>query len=149
MIVLGVDPGGTTGLVMRNGDELLWHATAHGWEDALKCLQAAPLWPEAQRVAIEEVVAPRGFANGQRAPINPGSLIPTAMAAGACAAWAWVGPVGVVWVPPGHNGQGALSAYPEPLRPTRGQGKGSDSLRHCRSAWDVAGTAAMMVKGAR
>ena len=74
--------------------------------------------------------------------INPRGLIDTATVIGAVlgrfSADAWVT---AVLVPPGGNGSAPLAAYPTVLRPTRGQGKGHDVMRHCRSAWDVAGAA--------
>lgn len=146
--ILGVDPGGSTGLVVRCGNDLLWHATVTGdWEDVLDQLQDLP--PVAgfiEAVAIEAVTAPRGFADGKKAPINPAPLITTATVAGAVAAWAWVGPIPIVWIPPGHNGQGAMESYPAVLRPNRGKGKGHDALRHVRSSWDVAGMAALELR---
>ena len=42
---------------------------------------------------------------------------------------------------PNKNGSRPLSTYPPELRPTRGKGKGTDKLRHVRSAFDVAITA--------
>ena len=43
-----------------------------------------------------------------------------------------------VLVRPGKNGSRPMDSYPKELRPTRGQGKGTDKLRHTRSAFDVA-----------
>lgn len=152
-VILGVDPGGAaTGLVVRRGSELLWNATVAGGSMAvLETLAGIP--PAVclfDVVAIEDVVAPGGFAGGRRAPINLAGLIGTSVVAGAVAGWAFTETsLRIVWVPPAHNGQGALDAYPEQLRPTRGQGKGEDGLRHCRSAFDVAGTAALMIRSTR
>lgn len=149
--ILGVDPGGaTTGLVVRRGSELLWHATVEGgWQQVLEALHGMPPAVSLFDVlAVEEVVAPGGFAKGRHAAINLVGLVGTAVVAGAVAGWGWSdGGVRVIWVRPAHNGQGALDAYPEELRPTRGQGRGQDGLRHCRSAWDVAGTAAIEARG--
>lgn len=151
MIVLGVDPGGTTGLVLRRGPDLLWHRTvAGGWDTVLTVLHDELTDCRFDVCAVEAVVAPGGFAHGKRAPINLSGLITTAQVAGAVAAWCWTDQFPVVWVPPAHNGQGALEAYPEQLRPTRGQGRGADNLRHERSAFDVAGLGALLIgKGVR
>jgi hypothetical protein len=152
VIVLGVDPGGSdTGLVIRQHDRLIWHTTVSGgWEPVLEALHRLPVDNVFfDAVAVEEVVAPGGFRNGRRDPINVKGLIGTAEVAGAVAAWTWTEPtIRLLWIPPAHNGQGALDAYPDDLRPSRGQGKGHDALRHARSAWDVAGTAALELRGA-
>jgi hypothetical protein len=46
--------------------------------------------------------------------------------------------VPVVVVPPDGNGSRPMPSYPASLRPARGAAKGHDSLRHERSAYDVA-----------
>jgi site-specific recombinase XerD len=51
----------------------------------------------------------------------------------------------VLRVPPGRHGSGPLPAYPAELRGLR-ERKGMGARRHLRSAWDVAGTAAVMVR---
>lgn len=148
--ILGVDPGGaSTGLVVRRGSELLWHATvAGGWRQVLEALVGIPPGNVFDVIAIEDVVAPGGFAGGRRAPINLSGLIGTAVVAGAVAGWGYTDSgLRIIWVPPAHNGQGDLSMYPEELRPARGRGRGQDGLRHVRSAWDVAGTASVEARG--
>jgi hypothetical protein len=52
----------------------------------------------------------------------------------------------LILVPPGKHGKGLLLAYPRPLQPENGRGRGYDRMRHCRSAWDVAGAAMTMRK---
>jgi hypothetical protein len=146
-VVLGVDPGAaSTGLVLRDGDDLLAHATAHGpWDQVLTVIwRDLPATATFDLVAIEEVIAPH-FYRGKKM-LDPKHAIATARVAGAVAGWAWSGPTDVIWVPPGHNGQGDLTMYPEPLRPTRGHGRGADSLRHVRSAWDVAGLGLLLAR---
>jgi hypothetical protein len=148
-VILGVDPGGTTGIVLRDGDKLLAHATTTGpWDQILTVIwRDLPATVTFEAVAIEAVVPPNVWHNGRKQVLPPDSLIATALTAGAIAGWAWADQVPVLWIPPAHNGQGPLDAYPPELRPTRGQGKGADNLRHCRSAWDVAGTAALELRG--
>lgn len=142
-MILGVDPGSSaTGVVAREGDDLLWHTTVSGgWETVLTVLRwdLAPVG----MVAIEDVVAP-SYYRGKKL-LDPRHAIETCRVAAAVAGWAWTSHLGVVWVPPGHNGQGALDAYPPELRPSRGQGRGADRLRHCRSGWDVAGLGALLM----
>lgn len=149
--ILGVDPGGaSSGLVVRRGSELLWHATVDGgWRQVLEALAGMPpVVGFFDVLAIEEVVAPRGFADGKQKPINLPGLLGTAVVAGAVAGWGYTDSgLRIIWVPPAHNGQGALDSYPDELRPTRGQGRGQDGLRHVRSAWDVAGTASIEARG--
>lgn len=142
--VLGIDPGRTTGLVVRTGNDLDWFATAEGgWHAALDCIaehQIAAMRIDA--VAVEAVNKP----SPHMGVISVDGLIDTALTAGAVSSWAVFEVIGLIWVPPAHNGQGHLLAYPEALRPTRGSGKGHDRLRHCRSAWDVAGTANLILR---
>lgn len=155
--ILGVDPGGAaTGLVVRCGATLVSHTTVRRdpdraigayLEEVLAAVENMSVGDRFELIAVEAVVAPGGFANGRRSPISLPGLIGTAIVAGGVAALGWSCPMRMVWVPPGHNGQGALVAYPAELCPTRGQGKGADGLRHERSAWDVAGVAALTERG--
>lgn len=126
-------------LVCREGDELLCEVVA--------CRGSLPVVAYARRitdyasawrrpgdlVAIEDTVAP----SPHMGLTNVSGLMTTERLLGALL---WAFPDAVL-VPPAGNGSGPLSAYPEALRPTRGKGAGRDLLRHCRSAWDVAGSA--------
>ena len=160
MLVLGVDPGQTScGLVVRDGATLITHATVirnkswdrGEWVD--HCLtEALDLLPESggpHLTAIEDVNTPNAYHEGRKQIISPVSAIETALLAGAFLAWRWYDDGPTVLVPPNRNGQGPLTGYPEPLRPTRGKGAGADNLRHCRSAWDVAGTGLLLANGKR
>ena len=92
-------------------------------------------------VALEAVLAPNVWNNGDRVILHPQAVMDTCTVAGHIAGWATGQRLEVEWVRPGHNGQGFMGAYPGALRPTRGRGAGKDRLRHVRSAWDVAGAA--------
>ena len=152
--VLGVDPGAqATGIVVRTGVELAYgttavrdkgetvelyalgvvHLVAGIKERFAEVLDGRPL------VAIEAVVAPSVWNNGERVVLHPQFVMDTCTVAGHIAGWATAQRLEVEWVRPGHNGQGFIGAYPAALRPTRGKGAGKDRLRHLRSAWDVAG----------
>jgi hypothetical protein len=158
--VLGVDPGAkATGVVVRYGNELAYGTTALRdkgepveeyaagvvklaagiTERFADTLVGRPL------VAIEAVLAPNVWNNGDRAVLHPQSVMDTCTVAGHIAGWATAERIEVEWVRPGHNGQGFMGAYPVALRPTRGKGAGKDRLRHLRSAWDVAGAALLKV----
>ena len=154
--VLGVDPGAkATGVVVRTGVELAYGTTAVRdkgetveqyaagvvnlvagiTERFTELLENYPL------VAIEGVLAPNVWNNGERVILHPQSVMDTCLVAGHIAGWATAERLEVEWIRPGHNGQGFMGAYPAALRPTRGKGAGKDRLRHVRSAWDVAGAA--------
>lgn len=90
-------------------------------------------------VAVEAVTKPNTHHDGQLRFITPIALIGTAIVYGAILG---VYPDAVV-VQPGGHGQAPMVSYPEILRPTSGQGKGYDKRRHVRSAWDIAGAAAL------
>lgn len=151
-IIVGVDPGGhDTGIVVRQRDCLLWSDTVRRSPDepvvhyALRVLQsveaaiAEAAGEDAGRglLAVEDVVDP----NPHVRLTNPRGLIDTAIVVGVI-----VGRHPVVLVPPGGHGTGPLGWYPATLRPTRGQGRGKDRLRHVRSAWDVAGAAVVTLR---
>lgn len=162
--MLGIDPGGQfSGIVLRRGDELVAHKLVRrdklpveqrgirGYMRAVASEASSVLLDHVGRsdghgvpglvVAVEGVNPP----TGKLGMIRLGGLIDTAMLAGYLIATPYRGGFNAVLfyevalVPPGQNGSGPLIAYPAALRPTRGQGKGSDLLKHCRSAWDVAG----------
>lgn len=138
--IIGIDPGATTGLVVRHGTELLAHKTTAGIDgvldavvDALEECGLRGLW-----VAIEDVTPP----NPHMGIINVSGIITTAKVFGAVLG---AYPDAIV-VPPAGHGSGPLGAYPQALRPTRGKGAGKDKLRHCRSAWDIAGAARTLLR---
>lgn len=158
-VVIGVDPGGRwCGIVARRGDQLLDHLTVtrgdeerQAWAD--RCLRAVrdwaskhgepdPSWSLAMPVkvmafiAVEDVNPP----TPQLGMTNVTALLDTAFVAGMVCSY------GAVLVPPDKHGCGPLLAYPSELRPTRGRGAGRDNLRHVRSAWDVAGAGAVLLR---
>lgn len=150
---IGVDPGGRdTGVIARRGRELLYAATVHRGptrsaylEEVLETVdlarRAAGPVPLAA-IGVEDVNEPTGFRDGEREPIALEPLITTAMVAAAV-----IGRfAGVVLVPPGHNGQGPLEVYPAELVGPRERHGRYGKLRHVRSAWDVAGLAAIIVR---
>ena len=154
--VVAVDPGAkATGVVVRSSDELAYGTTAVRDRDETVEQYAAGVvnlvagiterfvetFDGRPLVAIEAVLAPNVWNNGQRVVLHPQSVMDTCTVAGHIAGWATAQRLKVEWVRPGHNGQGFMGAYPAELRPTRGIGAGRDRLRHLRSAWDVAGTA--------
>lgn len=145
--IIAVDPGGTeSGIVLRRGDELVYHATIKE-SDPLEHIRRL-LWGLDQAYqhdptadfAVEDVTQP----NPHMGLTNVKGLIGTARTLGAVLAWG--ADADVILVPPGGNGSGPLTAYPPALRPTRGLGRGKDGLRHCRSAWDVAGAAETLLR---
>jgi hypothetical protein len=145
MIVVGIDPGGKhSGIVLRDRDQLLGCSTIHwgtnGRHDYHEAIvdKISLYAAQADLVAVEDIVAPTGFSRGRDGHIiQPGGLLETAVVVGiVLGRW----PQTIVVAPHG-NGSGPPAGYPEKLRPTRGQGKGFDALRHVRSAWDVAGAA--------
>lgn len=153
-VILGIDPGARyTGVVIRDGidDEVVDavtiirddHDTPEEYATGVLA-RILRLWEASSRrpglVAIEQVVAPGVYFRGEKQVLHPDSILGTALVAGHVYGWAWSdGAVDIEWVAPGGNGQGALDGYPASMRPTRGKGKGTDKLRHVRSAWDVAG----------
>lgn len=143
--VVGVDPGGReTGLVLCAGRVVLERevVTHHGDKGTLP--DTAYLNRVLDRVhhyrkiagADDPLVAVEGLVK-PTAQMGLTAVIPligTGMVLGAVLA---VYPAAVV-VRPGGHGSAFITAYPEELRPTRGQGKGTDRLRHTRSAYDIA-----------
>jgi hypothetical protein len=151
--VLGIDPGAkATGVVVRSSDELAYGTTAVRDRDETVEQYAAGVvnlvagiterfvetFDGRPLVAIEAVLAPNVWNNGERVILHPQSVMDTCTVAGHIAGWATVQRLKVEWIRPGHNGQGFMVTYPAALRPTRGKGAGKDRLRHVRSAWDVA-----------
>lgn len=150
-VVVGVDPGGaTTGLVVRAGTRLLEHATIDRKGLELPAyLDRVASWVVGARetfgakVAVEDTIPP----NPHLGLSNPAGIIAAAQVLGAVLLMA---PAAVVVRPGGHGSPKAsraelLASYPPELvgdRETRGTGK----LRHVRSAWDVAGMAAWLLR---
>lgn len=157
--LVAVDPGGrNTGVIARQGDKLLAFRTvvrrgkeelpgAEYLREVLRCI--LEFWEtfQADAVAHEAVQKPSPFMgkSGNVSFTNVSGLLGTAMVVGAVAGFF----PHTIEVPPGGNGSGHLGAYPVELRPTRGKGAGADNLRHTRSAWDVGGTAALMMRQSR
>lgn len=149
--IVGVDPGGrNSGVVVRIGLVLLDYETlirvgpedlplADYLQEVLRVVLGFWQKYNADLVAIEAVQAPSPFQGRSSGPgfSNLDGILGTAMVVGAVEGFF----PHAISVPPARMGQAPLSAYPVVLRPTRGQGKGKDKLRHVRSAWDVAGAA--------
>lgn len=153
--ILGVDPGAReTGLVVVRGDELIGSDVirAEGKLDphnpvdpvylrALRiCLEAllgrAGVGHGLDAVAIENVAAP----NPHLGMTNAAGIVAVGAVVGMLWSWAYdLGdPVPVMLIDTEGHGSSLLAGYPKDLQPTRGQGKGTDILRHARSAYDVA-----------
>ena len=144
-IVLGVDPGcRETGIVLRVDDgvadftvlERTDTAKLPGGEYVACVIQRIDsMWTRAGQptVAVEGVNIP----NPHLGMTNVGGQIGCAIVLGAV--------LGVfadaVVVPPGRNGSGPKAAYPDELWGPREGVAGKGRLRHCRSAFDVAGAA--------
>lgn len=142
--VVGADPGGReTGLVLCAGKQVLEREVVVRTTKGLLA-DTAYLNKVIDRIhhyrsvagddhpllAVEGLVEPNPHLGLTK--VIP--LIATGMVLGAILA---VYPDAVV-VRPGGHGSRFVTAYPEELRPTRGQGKGMDRLRHTRSAYDIA-----------
>ena len=118
--VLGIDPGAkATGVVVRTGVELAYGTTAVRdkgetveqyaagvvnlvagiTERFTELLENYPL------VAIEGVLAPNVWNNGDRVVLHPQFVMDTCTVAGHVAGWATAERLEVNWVRPGHNGQ--------------------------------------------
>ncbi len=145
-------------MIARQGDKLLAFHTVvrQGKEEmpgagylreVLRCV--LEFWEafQADAVAHEAVQKPSPFMgkSGNVSFTNVSGLLGTAMVVGAVAGFF----PHTIEVPPGGNGSGHMGAYPIELRPTRGKGAGGDKLRHMRSAWDVSGTAELLLRQSR
>lgn len=155
--IIAVDPGGRhAGVIARRGPALLYAATVERAtldrlrfvdelletvDRAITEIRGEGLGLDA--LAVEDVNPPTGHA-----PDRPGHLIDlepiitTAVLLGSLlGAYA-----GVTVVPPGGHGSGPLEAYPaELVGPTERHGR-YGKRRHVRSAWDVAGAAALILR---
>ncbi|SNS59126.1 hypothetical protein [Rhodococcoides kyotonense] len=100
-------------------------------------------------VGIEGITRPNWHMNG-RAAANPEALIAAAIVLGNIQAWATTQFGPYTEIPPGGNGSAPLGTYPTQLVSDAERRKAnwhaaigaSGKLRHQRSAWDVALTAA-------
>jgi hypothetical protein len=159
VIWIGIDPGHTTGIVVRDGSHLLWHAVVKpigtaGCEivtqETLRAVHAA-VWEAVEhagceRLAIEGVVPPTGFKDGKKAFISPISLAAPAVVLGSLR----MSYDDITWVRPGGHGSRPLSTYPAALV-TPGEARHglnrpapqNSTIRHARSGWDIAGAAVM------
>lgn len=152
--VLGVDPGARyTGVCLRDGDCLLFSSTFVRPKEMDPVVWARLCVEEIKAVlvehgstvtkmAVEGVVAPKGFKGGKQAPINPGPIVMAGVVLGAVAG-TWTD---ALVVPPGKNGSQHITHYPPELvgrRPTGlpGSSNGAGTRGHEQSAWDVAGRA--------
>lgn len=151
--ILGIDPGARyTGVVLRDGDWVGYSSTLVRDKDeedpakwALQVVDALKqIWfndcPPDTKVAIEGVVAPRGFHNGKAAPLNPKGIVFTGVVFGAVLG---LFPEAVI-VRPGRNGSQHITNYPPALvgmRPAElpGSTNGAGTRDHEQSAFDVAG----------
>jgi hypothetical protein len=152
VVVTGVDPGGrNVGITARRDAELVDFSVLErkgvaeipdaDWIEEV-CGQVL-LFVDAFNgaVAVEGVRPPTGFKFGRRDPINFPGLIGTSMVLGAVLAMV---PKAIV-VPPAQHGLAPLETYPDRLVGDR-EKVGAGRLRHARSAWDVAGVGAHLLR---
>lgn len=138
--VVGVDPGGrTTGIVRRTGRRVDEYDLVDRGDDSMPVYIGRVLAAVARvatgrtpkpLLAVEDVVPPSGHIR----IANVAGLLDTAQVlGGVLARW----PNAVVVRPAGH-GSHLLAVYPSELV-GRNEPKGAGRLRHCRSAYDIAG----------
>ncbi len=150
---VGVDPGSReTGVVVLDGKKVVDHCVVvRPADDRDRVPGSRYLNEVVDAVADAVTTAGDGSVFGVESVKKPNphmglisvtGLLGTAAVLGAVLA---VFPQAVL-VEPGGHGDGPVKAYPAELRPARGQGKGKDRLRHCRSAYDVA-LAARIIAG--
>jgi len=161
-VVIGVDPGArSTGIAVvdlaRGTDDgpppLLWSQTVARIVDESLIENPPPSYLHAvvyavacltdehrpALIAVEGIARPRWHNGGKASPIDPAPLLGTAQVVGALLAASTIAGSPVTRVRPGRNGHlFPLTRYPDRLAT---QGKGQDSRRHERSAYDVAVTA--------
>lgn len=147
-IVVAVDPGGReTGVVARSGRDLLAHRVIVRQTDGqlpdgeylagvVAYVRQIVTWAKSKDtavdVAVETIVRPNAFHEGKRQNVSPMSLVGTAAVYGAVLA---AYPTAHT-VRPAKAGRRDPWTYPDEIR---APGKGGDSRRHVRSAWDIAG----------
>ena len=138
MMLLGVDPGGReTGIVLRDGRALhRWMLITREGDLDVYCKEVAEAvgelvaWSsDPPTIVVEDLNEP----SGHMGIVGTKGLLDTAQVLGGLATL-----FDIVRVPPGGHGSGPLKAYPAPLVGDR-EIKGAGRLRHCRSAWDIAG----------
>jgi hypothetical protein len=150
--VLGIDPGARyTGITVRDNDDPVYSgifvrpdtmsATQWALESARLSLEVYEEYKPTY-VALEGISDPKGFYKGEQAAINPKDIIRTGIVLGALVA-TW--PDAII-VEPGGNGDRHESFYPACLSGRRpkdlpGSNKGSNTRKHEKSAYDVAGKA--------
>lgn len=147
--VVGVDPGASTlGVVVRQGDLLLaWEHLGRGvltppavWiRQVLEVVHRHVDVSPGVLVAVEGLTPPSSH-------LGRGTQVLAAYGATSLVLGALLRDFpDAIEVPPGGHGSAPLGAYPPQLRGAR-ERKGRGALRHCRSAWDVAGAAVVLAR---
>jgi hypothetical protein len=144
--VLAVDPGGAeSGIVVRDRDDLLWHAVLLRKRRPLVpyLLDVVAATVDAADSTSPTIVAVEGVnePNPHMGMTSVRGLIDTAAVLGALLGQ-W--PHAIVVDPAGH-GSGPLGAYPPRLVGAQEQ-RGAGLLRHARSAWDLAQAATVLAR---
>lgn len=163
---IGVDPGARfCGVILRLGLDCLGSRTVEREEDETEIGVGPIFWAEisrsitalagasvkggygAPRVAIEGVRAPGGFRDGKKQFAKPVDIL----ALGATFGAIYNEHPDAVIIAPESNGRGMLAAYPENLVTRaearlglRREARMGSKVSHCRSAFDVAGKAALL-----
>lgn len=157
-VIIGVDPGGAaTGIVMRRGQHLDQRRTVERpgglprgaalVDDYYLAAIAAELLDlyEADHVdglAVEGLNTP----SPHLGMTNPGSIIAAGIVLGYVISWC-VGRLDYVVVAPAGNGASPFpQAYPAELLDRGGRVAPKGQRRHERSAWDVAGAGALLLR---
>lgn len=162
MRIVAVDPGSRkSGIVVRDtaGDQLLHHLIVDRDGGPLLPSPGDRTWAaythrllkvvdrllgDADLLAVEATVEPKGFVGGKRRPISFGGLMgTTGIVVVLLTRW----PSAEIVEPAGFGSLGDM-VYPEPIRPPPG-GAGKDKLKDCRSAWDLSHAAESAVKRRR
>jgi hypothetical protein len=158
---VGIDPGSVaTGIAVRNGNRLLWHAVVERTSDedvvrgigvgakyihaVLDAIDLAIDNTDPAGIAVEGIVRPNPHVRRKDGSslIDAGTVAATAMVLGGILA---VRPDAVI-VPPKSHGHNDLWTYPEALvtpgearRGLRRKAQDNVLIHHCRCAFDVAG----------
>lgn len=151
IVIVGIDPGARyTGLSIIDGDENILLASTIvrpvdednfiKWSKELATI-IDDLIKDTPYIAlgIEGVTEPKGFKNGVRSPMNPRDILRTGVVVGALS----MHYKDAIIIRPGGNGSRHDDDYPASLtgrRPANlpGDGGGSGTRRHEKSAFDVA-----------
>ena len=148
MRIIGVDPGGReSGLVVRERDGTCLEAVLVLRDDGADIQEYVTDFAASLIGLVDEydvdAVAVEGYKppNPHMGMINVAGLLDACAVCGAALA----APIRVVTylVTPGGHGAAPLQAYPSQLIGKR-EKKGTGLLRHCRSAWDIAGIGMVM-----